>query len=55
MSATSTGHQSHTTIPAPTKFKGDVNWVEIAIDEAAKDIDHVISPEERLRVAMALQ
>ena len=28
---------------------------ELDIDEAAEDTDHLISPEERLRVAMARQ
>jgi len=41
--------------PARTKFSGDVNWVEIAVDKDAVDLDHLISPEERLRVAMAIQ
>ena len=38
-----------------TKFSGDVTWVEIAVDKDAEDLDHLISPEERLRVAMAIQ
>ena len=38
-----------------TKLSGEVNWVEIDVDKDAEDFDHVISPEERLRVAMALQ
>jgi arylsulfatase len=29
--------------------------VQIEIDEAAEDLDHLIRPEERLRVAMARQ
>ena len=37
------------------KFNGEVNWVEIDIDKAAEDEDHLISPHERLRIAMALQ
>ncbi len=41
--------------PAEKKFSGEVNWVEIAIDEAAIDLDHLITPEERLRLVMALQ
>ncbi len=41
--------------PARKKFSGEVNWVEIALDEDAKDADHLISPEERMRVAMAIQ
>jgi arylsulfatase len=32
-----------------------VTWVEIAVDKDAEDLDHLISPEERLRVAMAIQ
>ena len=36
-------------------FTGRVRWVQIDIDEAAEDVDHLISPEERLRVAMARQ
>jgi arylsulfatase len=40
---------------ASSIFTGKVNWVQIDIDEAAEDLDHLISPEERLRVAMARQ
>ena len=36
-------------------FTGTVKWVQIDIDEAAEDLDHLITPEERLRVAMARQ
>ncbi len=36
-------------------FTGTVNWVQLDIDEAAEDLDHLITPEERLRVAMARQ
>jgi len=36
-------------------FNGTVNWVQIDIDEAAEDLDHLITPEERLRIAMARQ
>lgn len=36
-------------------FSGEVNWVEIAVDKDAEDLDHLIRPEERLRLAMALQ
>ena len=36
-------------------FTGRVRWVQIDIDEAAEDLDHLISPEELLRVAMARQ
>jgi hypothetical protein len=36
-------------------FSGTVNWVQIDIDAAAEDLDHLITPEERFRVAMARQ
>ena len=36
-------------------FTGTVNWVQIDVDEDAEDLDHLITPEERLRVAMARQ
>jgi arylsulfatase A-like enzyme len=36
-------------------FTGTVNWVQIDIAEAAEDLDHLISPEERLAIAMARQ
>jgi arylsulfatase len=36
-------------------FNGAVNWVQIDIDEAAEDVDHLLSPEERMQVAMARQ
>jgi arylsulfatase A-like enzyme len=38
-----------------SEFTGRIGWVQIDIDEAAEDLDHMISPEERLRVAMARQ
>ena len=38
-----------------SEFTGTVRWVQLDIDAAAEDIDHLISPEERLRVAMARQ
>jgi arylsulfatase len=36
-------------------FTGTVNWVQIDLGEGAEDADHLITPEERLRVAMARQ
>ena len=36
-------------------FTGRVRWVQIDLDEAAEDVDHLISADERLRVAMARQ
>jgi arylsulfatase len=41
--------------PEQSVFTGTVNWVQLDIDEAAEDLDHLISPEERLAVAMARQ
>lgn len=38
-----------------SRFTGAIEWVQIDVDEAARDADHVISPEERLRIAMARQ
>lgn len=36
-------------------FTGVVNWVQIDLGADAADADHLISPEERLRVVMARQ
>ena len=41
--------------PRGNEFTGEVNWVQIDLADAAEDVDHLISPEERLRVAMAKQ
>ncbi len=37
------------------KFNGRIRWVQIDIDEAAEDLDHLITAEERLKIAMARQ
>ena len=37
------------------RFNGRIQWVELDIDEAAEDLDHLITPEERLRIAMGRQ
>jgi hypothetical protein len=37
------------------KFNGTVDWVEIDPGAGAKDAGHLISPQERLHGAMALQ
>jgi arylsulfatase len=37
------------------RFNGEVKWVEIDVDAAAEDVDHLIRAEERLAVAMAIQ
>jgi arylsulfatase len=36
-------------------FTGTVNWVQIDLGDDAADADHLITPEERFRVAMARQ
>ena len=41
--------------PTDSEFTGNVQWVQLDIDDAAEDADHLIGPEERLRVAMARQ
>jgi arylsulfatase len=38
-----------------TKFSGRVRWVQFDLAEDADDVDHVVSPEERYRIAMARQ
>jgi arylsulfatase A-like enzyme len=37
------------------EFNGKVTWVQLDIDENAEDLDHLITPEERMRIAMARQ
>jgi arylsulfatase A-like enzyme len=37
------------------EFNGRVRWIEFDLGEDAEDADHLIGPEERLRVAMARQ
>jgi arylsulfatase A-like enzyme len=41
--------------PRDSEFTGRVRWVQLDIDASAVDTDHLIAPEERLRVAMARQ
>jgi arylsulfatase len=41
--------------PTDNAFNGSVLWVQIDLGEDAEDADHLITPEERLRVAMARQ
>ena len=38
-----------------SEFNGKVRWVQIDVDEGAEDADHMITPDERLRIAMARQ
>jgi hypothetical protein len=41
--------------PKDSAFTGRVRWVQIDIADAAEDLDHLITPEERRRIAMARQ
>ena len=41
--------------PKEVKFNGRVRWVQLDIDKSAEDVDHMITPEERLHIAMARQ
>ena len=41
--------------PKNSEFTGSVQWVQLDLGEDAEDADHLITPEERLRVAMARQ
>jgi arylsulfatase len=41
--------------PETSRFTGTINWVQIDIADAADQVDHLITPEERLRIAMARQ
>jgi arylsulfatase len=55
---TDIGYESGTTVTpdytaATSRFTGKINWVQI--DLGKDDHDHFISPEERLRIAMARQ
>jgi hypothetical protein len=55
---TDIGYESGTPVSpdyttAGSKFNGKINWVQIDLGKDSHD--HLISPEERLRVAMARQ
>jgi len=41
--------------PRGNEFNGTINWVQIDVDVAAKDEDHMIGAEERFMIAMARQ
>ena len=41
--------------PKDSGFNGEVRWVQIDIDEASEDFDHLITPEERLKIVMSRQ
>jgi arylsulfatase len=38
-----------------SRFTGRIRWIQIDVAEAAEDLDHLVSPEERIRIAMARQ
>jgi arylsulfatase A-like enzyme len=42
-------------LSSASAFTGKIEWVQLDVDEAAEDPDHLISAEERFRVAMARQ
>ena len=44
-----------TTGPRTAASTGRMHWVQIDLDEAAEDLDHLITPDERYRLAMARQ
>jgi hypothetical protein len=39
--------------PKNREFTGQTHWIQL--DAGTEDLEHLISPEERLRVAMARQ
>jgi arylsulfatase len=41
--------------PRDSKFNGRIRWIQIDLGDDAEDADHLITPEERYRVAMARQ
>jgi arylsulfatase A-like enzyme len=36
-------------------FNGEIAWVQIDVDDAAENVDHLITAEERMRIAMIRQ
>jgi arylsulfatase A-like enzyme len=57
---TDIGYESGTTVSPDytahtSRFNGKINWVQIDLGKDAADADHFISPDERIRVAMARQ
>jgi arylsulfatase len=41
--------------PRDNAFNGEVDWVELDVDQAALDEDHILTGAERFRVALAVQ
>lgn len=58
---TDVGHDTATSVTddfassGDTRYPGRVRWIQIDLGEDAEDADHFITPEERLRIAMAIQ
>jgi arylsulfatase len=57
---TDVGYESGTTVSPDytahtSRFNGKINWVQIDLGKDSEDADHYVSPEERIRVAMARQ
>ena len=57
---TDIGYESGTSVSPDydahtSRFNGKINFVQIDLDKDAQDADHYISPDERLRIAMARQ
>jgi hypothetical protein len=41
--------------PKDNAFNGKVQWVQVDVDAAAADADHLVGAEERFNLAMARQ
>jgi arylsulfatase len=41
--------------PESSRFTGKIEWVQIDLGDTAEDVDRLIAPEDRLRLAMARQ
>jgi arylsulfatase A-like enzyme len=41
--------------PQGNAFNGEVKGVQLAIEDAAEDVDHLVNPEDAIRIAMARQ
>ncbi|HXV32940.1 MAG TPA: arylsulfatase [Gaiellaceae bacterium] len=54
------GNETGTTVSddydaGSSRFTGKIRWVQIDLDEASENVDHLITPEDRLRIAMTRQ
>jgi arylsulfatase len=41
--------------PKDSLFNGRIHWIELDLDDDGRDADHLVTPEERLRIAMTRQ